>query len=163
MKMKLLFTLFFISAFSCFRLQAQFSRDDFARMNGLTGAWRMVAKNGLLYEKWLIENDSTMKGISFKMAGADSIPLEEVILHFNKGMIIYTAITANQNKQQPVDFTLITIQKGQYIFENRAHDFPQQVTYKLIGNDSLHATINGTINNNFKEITYSYSRLRATQ
>lgn len=142
----------------CSKLRAQFSKDDFIRLNGLKGVWRMPVKNGILYEKWVVQNDSILTGTSYKITDRDTMPLEKVKLHFNNGMITYTPITANQNQQQPVDFTLIAINDQQYIFENKSHDFPQQITYKLIGTDSLFATINGTTKKGFKEISYPYKR-----
>ena len=161
--MKLLFTFLFSTIVFGKGVLAQHAKSDFAGLRGLEGTWKMTLKNGSLFEKWLIESDSILQGISYKISGPDSIPLEKVVLHFNNGKVTYTAITANQNKQQPVDFTLVSIKNGQYVFENKAHDFPQQVTYELVGRDSLYATINGTTDKGFKEITYPYSRIQAAQ
>jgi hypothetical protein len=156
MKQLMLTTICFLLSYC--NLQAQFSTTDFTKLNGLKGVWGMPVKNGVLYEQWVIESDSVMKGNSYKTAGTDTILLEKVTLHFNNGMITYTSVAANQNNNQPVDFKLVAIKKDQYIFENKAHDFPQQITYKLVGTDSLFASINGTTKNGFKEIEYPYKK-----
>ena len=82
----------------------------------------------------------------------DTIPQETVQLKISNGIITYTSTVANQNNQQPVTFTLVKTENGKYIFENKAHDFPQQISYHLIDNNTLNASISGTAKDKFSEI-----------
>lgn len=146
--------LFFVSN----TLYAQFSMKDFAVLHGLTGSWKMVTQKGFLYEHWYISNDSTLHNKSYRVNGTDTFPQETVQLKIRNSNISYISTVADQNKQQPVTFTLTKIDKGKYVFENKAHDFPQQISYQLTDKNSLDASISGNIKEKYKEIIFNYKR-----
>ena len=144
----------------CFSLNAsaQWTLKDFSGLYELVGGWKLSNGKGVLHETWNKTSDSTMNGFSYLIAKTDSIPEETVELWFMKGNITFTPTTLSQNEGNPVTFTLVKIDAGKYIFENKAHDFPTQISYKLVDNKTLQATINGTINGRFKEMPFNYSR-----
>ena len=154
--MKKLFLLLLI----CFSLNAsaQWTLKDFSGLAPLVGSWKLSNRKGVLHESWIKTSDSTMNGYSYLVSGKDSLPQETVELWFMNGKITYTPTTVSQNEGNPIIFTLIKTDGGKYIFENKAHDFPTQVTYQLINNTTLHASINGMIGGQFKEIPYHYLR-----
>ncbi len=76
------------------------------------------------------------------------------MLNLQNGCVTYNPTLPDQ---QPVSFKLTEIRDGQYIFENKAHDFPQRIIYK-IDNNQLSVTINGNTPKGFKEIPYLFTR-----
>lgn len=147
-------SLFF--SFSCF---AQFSLKDFTALHGITGSWKIQKKKGMIIEEWKLQDDSTMTGYTYLKTVSDSIiPQENVRLTFRNGSIVYSPVTAGQNNEEPVAFTLTEIKDGKYFFENKAHDFPTLITYHLLDNHTLNASISGTIGGAQREIPYNYIR-----
>ena len=81
-------------------------------------------------------------------------------LSIRNGKIVYKPTTLNQNNQQPVDFSLVQIVNGQFDFENKAHDFPQVISYEVRNGDSLYASIAGPTPSGNKTIPYNYARVK---
>lgn len=139
-------------------IYAQYSMKDFAVLYGLAGSWKMVTQKGFLMEHWYIKDDSTMHNKSYRVTGTDTFPQETVQLKIRNSNISYISTVADQNNQQPVIFTLVKMELGKYIFENKNHDFPQQISYELNDKNILHASISGIINEKYKEIIFNYKR-----
>jgi len=144
--------------FGCNVLFAQATALQFKPLHQLAGSWKMATPKGFLFEVWKIQDDSTMLSKSFRINGTDTIPQESVELSLRNNIITFTSVVADQNNQQPVSFILIHSKEGKYVFENKAHDFPQQIFYTLNGNNSLQAGISGRINDTFKEILFNFTR-----
>ena len=141
---------------NCF---AQFTIADFASLHGIIGSWKVQKKKGFIIEEWTMKNDSTLIGYSFLKTMADSIiPQENVALIYRNGSISYTPVTAGQNEEKPVTFTLTSIRDGKYFFENKFHDFPTMITYQLVDQNTLNAAISGLMQNEQIEIPYNYTR-----
>ncbi len=137
---------------------AQYGVRDFKPLHLLVGNWKMETKKGFLYEHWYTVNDSTLQNKSYRVHGTDTIPQEKVELKIFNGVITYTSTVASQNNQQPVTFTLVSNNNGNYIFENKGHDFPQQISYQLKDANTLNASISGNINGKYREIPFNYRR-----
>lgn len=137
---------------------AQYTLQHMKPLTGLLGSWESERKKGTLIELWQVKNDSTMLGYSYIKTATDSIPEENVELVLREGKIRYIARASRQNDEQPVPFTLSKIEDGKYIFENRAHDFPQQITYQLIDKNTLHAAIAGPMNGKDVHIDFHFKR-----
>jgi hypothetical protein len=151
--------LFIVSIFFSLNCFAQFSLKDFTALHGIAGSWKLQKKKGAIIEEWKLQDDSTLIGYSYLKTLSDSIiPQENVILTFRKGSIVYNPVTAGQNNEQPVAFTLTEIKEGKYFFENKAHDFPTMITYHLPDNNTLNAAISGMMRGEQREIPYNYTR-----
>lgn len=137
---------------------AQYTVKDFRPLQGLAGCWKMITNKGTLYEHWYMVNDSVLQNISYLVNGTDTIPQETVQLKIANGIISYTSTVANQNNQQPVIFILVKNENGKYVFENNAHDFPQQISYNLADKNTLNASISGTVKNKFSEMLFNFKR-----
>lgn len=137
---------------------AQYNMKHFIPLHGLRGTWKMETKKGFLYEQWYTVNDSLLQNKGYRVNGSDTLPQETVQLKISGGAITYTSTVANQNNQQPVTFTLVKNDNGKYIFENTAHDFPQQISYELKDANTLDAVISGRINDKYREISFYFTR-----
>ncbi len=112
----------------------------------LIGTWESKTKKGLTYESWSKVSDTELAGRSYLIKGKDTIILETIRLVRERHQIFYVPTVTQQNKGLPVKFALKKMTGDYMEFENPEHDFPQLITYRKIGPDSLIAEISGTLN-----------------
>ena len=121
---------------------AQPGAEKFAAFEWLMGRWEMKKANGMLVESWTRYNDTCLEGRSYFInAAGDSSLLEKIKLLYSRNQHYYIPSVTDQNKAEPVWFTITTIFQNKFIAENTQHDFPGRITYALITEDSLHAWI----------------------
>lgn len=137
---------------------AQTNGKELASLYPLIGTWQLQTKKGMLYEKWIKVNDSTLSNISYRINGSDSVVLEKVQLISRGQSIMYIPIIEDQNNQQPVIFVLASLENGKYTFENKEHDYPQRVIYNLPVNNTMHAWIEGTSNGKFVKSDFRFTK-----
>lgn len=136
---------------------AQFSFEDFKNLDRINvgHGWEMKTKKGSLIEKWSKVNDSLYSSISYRITGKDTAIQETIKLKYQNGSITYTPNVPDQNEGKPVVFTLKKIDGLQYSFENREHDFPQKIVYKL-GGKTLDVVICGNTTQGYKEVKFDF-------
>jgi len=127
--------------------------DRLCTMHG----WEMKMKNGVLLEQWTKVNDSLLTSTSYRIRGRDTVIQEKVELKYAYGSITYSPTLIDQNEGQAVTFTLIKIENSgrTYTFENKQHDFPQQIVY-MLGDKTLRVVIKGQSNGQNKEIPFDF-------
>ena len=140
-------------------------RQESARINSLMqldwllGSWANLSDEGNFYEEWARDNDSSFSAYSFMTISGDTIFSESVSLVMKSFDVFYIVSVDNQNEEQPVSFKLVSNHNGEFIFENKEHDFPQRINYKNPAPDSLHARIEGTINGKFSQQEFPMKRI----
>ena len=120
----------------------------------------METGRGVIYEEWNVTNDKKLTGRSYRINNADTIIMERIELFCEGNDIVYQPTVSDQNNQQPVSFKLISNADNRYVFENKNHDFPQRVIYKLVSNDAVHARIEGIRNGQERGSDFKYSRVK---
>lgn len=101
----------------------------------LLGTWRMETETRRVYERWAAVSTETWEGYGETRAlGADGAPgelLESETLRLveMEGEVYYIAKVAHN--ALPVAFRLTQCGPDFAIFENRAHDFPRVIAYRL--------------------------------
>ncbi len=105
----------------------------------LLGTWQVDNKNK--YEHWESVNDKHYQGQAFKIDGGRKIVQEYLSIEEVKGDLIYRAQVLNQNQGQAIDFVLQSADDHSHVFENLAHDFPQQIAYEKITDDQLRVKV----------------------
>lgn len=138
---------------------AQDAGRSFQNLNSLIGKWSMETSKGIVYESWLKLNDSTFKGLSFRVTGKDTAVLEQIELVLREGRIMFIPTVPGQNDEKPVVFTLAKTENNAYSFENKDHDFPNKVVYVLPKNNTLHAWIEGNINGQIKRMDFNFKKV----
>ena len=113
----------------------------------ITGVWELMPDEPTVgqrfFEQWVLLNDNTLLGKSFSVnqrytdIPPDTLVSENIVLSFENEEVYYTPTVYGQNENEPIPFKLEKDSLGQYIFVNETHDFPQQIIYKPIGEDSL--------------------------
>ncbi|MBK9216333.1 MAG: hypothetical protein IPM59_12225 [Chloracidobacterium sp.] len=144
-----LFTLILVSA-----AVAQTKLPDFA---GMSGCWerRDDAKKLLISEQWMAVEGTSIIGMSRTVKNGKTTDWEFMRIEERTDGIYFVA----KPKANPTetDFRLISTGAAEFIFENKAHDFPQRVIYKAVG-DKLAARIEGTIQGKSKGIDFPLTR-----
>jgi hypothetical protein len=127
--------IYFLMLVSC---QPEKNLDEF---QFLIGKWEGKRDEMTLQELWKNEDGAFLSGEGVVVAGTDTLFHEKVKLEIREGDVFYIATLPNN--KEPVAFKLVSSETNRWSFENKEHDFPQEITYHLIKPDSLHATISG--------------------
>jgi len=136
--------------------------DNTKKFEWLKGTWMMKRKNGgAIMETWIISNDSTLNGESLNISATGiSKVLESLELAYRNGEYYYISSVKGQNNNQAVSFRITSHSETGFVAENPQHDFPQRITYELIGKDSIHAFIDGGSAMPDKRSDFYYSRFK---
>ena len=108
----------------------------------MIGDWQMQTRKGQMIESWEMKNDSTFTGKSFMLeADGSKHMLENIEIVYRMHEMFYIPTVENQNNRKPVKFTLLINNNNSFTAVNNEHDYPKKISYRLYGNDSLHAKI----------------------
>ncbi len=105
-------------------------------------------------EKWSSYPDS-LSGIGYSVTGNDTVLMEYVSIQMINDKLTYVA---RPKGQAMVSFTLIKSGEGKFVFENKANDYPQRLTYQKMNNDSLAITLDGVANGIERSLTFKYAK-----
>jgi len=125
----------------------------------LVGNWETNTPNGRITESWKIHGDSLMgESYRYNLAGARTLTETVVIKKIAK--VLHYCVTGHEkNNAGTTNFKLLsTGGKKTFIFENKAHDFPQKIVYQFKSFKSLLAWIEGDIEGQMKKIAFHYQK-----
>lgn len=112
-----------------------------ADLSWLAGYWFAQDSLHTTEEIWLAPHDSIMLGMNRTTINNNRASFEYLrIEQENEGIIYY----ASPSGKKPVAFHLTYLSPTKVVFENPNHDFPQQISYELIGDQNVLVTIAGT-------------------
>ncbi|HUM50725.1 MAG TPA: DUF6265 family protein [Chitinophagales bacterium] len=97
------------------------------------GTWNSDNPELKSNEVWTKINDSIYSGKSFTM----NIQKEELELIRKGNNWYYIVLINGQNNDEPIPFKLIKQTNTKFIFENKAHDFPQLIEYNFRSANNL--------------------------
>ena len=90
-------------------------------------------------------------------AAADSvIEFEQTTIEWTGDKLIFTA---NPSGQKRDTFTSIEVTDSMVVFENKAHDYPQRVGYRLAADGHLAAWIDGVSQGKARRVEFPYDRV----
>jgi len=135
-----------------------FGQTDTVRSLGwLSGHWISGTGATQIEEMWSHPSGNSLIGWSRTVQNGN--------LGFYEFMIIRRttagqfAFIAKPSGQEGGEFPITELRDGYVAFENNAHDFPQKISYQLVGKDSLIGRIEGTMKGKFRTIDFPYKRL----
>lgn len=134
---------------------AQEQKRSLESLNWLAGCWQGSGKQEGITEQWMQPAGGMMLGIGRTVQNGRAVDYEFMRINEENGVLVYTATPSGQPTSS---FTLAGGAVGEFIFENKQHDFPQRVIYKL-NDGSLLARIEGTINGSAKGIDFPMQRV----
>lgn len=156
MSTKLLIVSFLLLSFSYPKTD---NKNIMKTLSIIKGSWQMQTRKGSIIEEWDFGKHNNYIGKSFKTTYNDTILMENLEIKIIGKSIYYIASVLDQNNQNPIYFKLIKFNNNTYTFENKKHDYPQQITYNFVTNDSLIATISGSKNNKILSSKFIYNRI----
>jgi hypothetical protein len=110
------------------------------RLGWLAGCWELRAGARTTTEMWMPPAGGMMIGGSRMVVAGVTREFEHLRLTARGDTVVYTALPSGQSETH---FRSTSVSATEVAFENRAHDFPQVIRYRRVGNDSLVARIEG--------------------
>ncbi len=127
-----------------------------SNLDWMVGTWQI--NNGNLYEEW-IKMDQWLLGRSDKVELGDTVTLETMQITYRDEILHYIPTVVNQNDGQPILFPILRGAEEQVVFENKKHDFPQQIGYRKKGEKHIEAWIEGrNAKGESKKVTFDMKR-----
>ena len=107
----------------------------------MLGEWRAESETRIITEKWIKASSITFEGSGQTQSKLDQniTDSEALRLVALAGDIFYIAKVSHNDF--PIAFRLVSNSDHIALFENKGHDFPQQIYYKLIDKNHLHVTV----------------------
>jgi len=120
--------------------------DLLGKYRQLVGAWMdsTTSDRYSMFEVWQVQNDSTLVGHGYALAGKDTVFVEDLKVEIRGALPTYLARIDAQNQGNWVPFQALQHGPDSLIFENPGHDFPQCISYIRIGDDRWDVTVSGT-------------------
>jgi len=109
----------------------------------MNGDWKVYVEEGQMQECWKMENADTYNGNCLLMDNQDTLFFETMKIHKKYGNYVYETSFMLKGEEHKTDFYLKKMNKHKLVFENKAHDFPQVISYTFYTPDSMLATIGG--------------------
>lgn len=157
---KILFALspiFFLILFSsCSHSQCKIPKGIYQ----IQGLWETKNNERILYEHWVMNPDSTLRGKSYTLkSDTDTLILEELEISCKNDTVYYAATVPDQNDGRKIYFKIIEFTPMVFVFENKQHDFPQMITYSVKTEDLFAVILEGPEEGNkIKSIEYRFTR-----
>ena len=123
-------------------------------MKWLAGCWKGTDTQTEILEQWMQPSAGLMLGIGRTVKNGQVKEYEFMRIGEENGSLVYTAIPSGQPQ---ASFTLIKATDGEFVFENKEHDFPQRIIYKS-QTGGLLARIEGAMNGKLRGIDFPMTR-----
>ncbi len=126
----------------------------------VAGCWEMnnAERKSVISEQWMMPAGNAMLGISRTVKAEKMTGYEFMKLVGDATGVTFYARPHNAKEDTP--FKMTKWSANEATFENPANDFPQKITYKLAGADSLFARIEGPMNGKVSVIDFPYVRVK---
>jgi hypothetical protein len=124
------------------------------RVAWLQGCWQIAGPDRIIEEQWMAPRAGTMLGMSRAVRGDKVAAYETMMIRESGGNLTFEA---HPSGQPAATFASISIEDSQVVFENAAHDFPQQIGYRF-KNGSLLAWIAGSVSGKPRRVEFPYVR-----
>ena len=132
------------------------SKHILNELKQLNGVWKNTNTDSEHYEVWSANADKIL-GKGFALNGQDTIFQEYLNFNIKNDLLYLSSRVPNQNNGQTIDFKWVYSYHDQHVFSNPQHDFPQIISYK-VSQDTVHAEIRGTIDQNEQKSQFSFVR-----
>ena len=128
-----------------------------SELKWIEGTWKNQETEQLTMEVWKISNPNRFEGDGYMIEGNDTTFHENLTIESLNGDVLYIA----QFEGQVATMFQMTNSEGNYlIFENKEHIYPQTISYNLVNDSTMIATLEGK--NEFGEFVrreFTYTRV----
>lgn len=122
----------------------------------LAGHWHGGSEGRVTEEIWLPPAGGLMLGLNRDMGETGQAFFEYLRLEQTAEGVFYRASPGGGDA---TSFKLVECSGSRAVFENKAHDFPQRITYQLTAPDTLTVTISGAVNGKTESRGWTWTRL----
>lgn len=119
---------------------APVANQRLAPLGWLAGCWELRQGTRVTLEMWMPPADGLMLGASRTTVNGLVREFEQLRLVWRSDTLTYTALPSGQRETA---FKGTAVSDSGFMVENPAHDFPQRISYRKRGADSLLARIEG--------------------
>ena len=102
--------------------------SDLEGVRFMEGDWRGESGQARIEEHWIEAAGGTMLGVSRTIVSGKTVAFEFLRIEARADGIFYVA---QPNGSAPTDFKLTKVSAGEAVFENRQHDHPKTIRYRL--------------------------------
>ena len=124
-------------------------------LHWLAGCWERARPTSRMVELWTPAVNNVMTGTSYSVTDTSQRELEQLRLFVRGDTLIYEA---HPSTQMMNEFKSTKISAQEIVFEDPEHDFPQKITYRRIGADSLIAVTEGDRAGRAQPITFAFRK-----
>jgi hypothetical protein len=117
-------------------------RPTLADLGFMAGCWRGAAEGGTVIDEYYTPpSENLILGVSRYTKGGrvTSYEFATIAARGDSDLVL----TPRPVGQSPADFSLTKLRPGLAVWSNPKHDFPQVISYRRLGSDSLAARIEG--------------------
>ncbi len=107
-------------------------------------------------EQWMAPRAGVMLGMGRMVRGGKLVEHEQMLIREEGGALVYTA---RPSGQASVSFRAASAHADGIVFENPLHDFPQRISYRLLGDGSLLARIEGERRGRTRAVEFPMKRV----
>ena len=132
------------------------SPPDVQRLAWLGGCWQQRSGTRVVEEQWMAPRGGVMLGMSRTARNDTVIEYEQLRIFQRATRVVYAAAPSGQ---APAEFETSAIGDTLVVFENPAHDFPQRISYRRRGADSVVARIEGLRSGVVRGVDFGYRRV----
>ncbi len=119
------------------------ARADVADLQWLAGCWSQDGQEAGSVEQWTAPAGGTMLGMNRTVSGGKTVAFEYLrIVEEEGGWIV---LIASPSGQETARFNMVSMSENDVVFENKEHDFPQRIIYRLVASGKLLGRIEGVI------------------
>ena len=136
------------------------ARSPVEGLGWMAGCWERRVGWTVTDEQWMAPRGGAMLGTSRTTRG-DSVT-EYEFMRIVAGRQDTVIFVAHPSGQRTAEFRGRAFPRREIAFENRTHDFPQRIIYRAVGDDSLHARVEGKSRGRTRGIDFRYRRVTCT-
>ncbi len=118
------------------------ARADISELQWMAGCWSQDGREAGSVEQWTAPAGGSMLGMNRIVSGGKTISFEFMRIVEKDG---WTGFVASPSGQETARFELISMSANRVIFENKEHDFPQRIIYRLDSDGDLLGRIEGIL------------------
>jgi len=128
-----------------------------AHLPWMLGCWESADQEPGSGETWRVTNDGSMIGFNRSVRDAEVVATEGMRIEKSAdGNLVFIA---SPSGQEPARFVMVDIADDEVVFENREHDFPQRIIYRLLSLDRMLGRIEGTVDGEAKSADFPFRRI----
>lgn len=124
-------------------------------LHWLAGCWERARPTSRMVELWTPAVNNVMTGTSWSVTDTSQRELEQLRLFARGDTLVYEAHPSSQAMNE---FKSTKVSANEIVFEDPEHDFPQKITYRRVGTDSLIAVTEGDRAGRAQPITFAFKK-----